>query len=290
MPHSSPVGAIYDPLRSSKRDLVVLVAGFGDSATTVDNPASAVAWRVDGELRSVTNDWGNTVHVRIVGVGNVQANFMEDLAQGHGSSLRQSEVQSSELKRMRSGGGAMAQRMSGPAFVAANIETTHPDVVITLGVDPHDNKIRVEREAHNITRLDYGAHATNSSFETLATVYEFANAARPKPERKIEAYLHNGDAFQTLESRLPVARIVDAITRKGLGCHDGKAPGNQAADRMMWEVLGEIDQPRNGAPILRGGFIHLPTAIHSRPVVRMIDCILEACLETAKVIPEHEWG
>ncbi len=288
MPQQSPAGAMYDPTRSSKRDLIVLVTGFGDFKGIVDNPASAVASRVDGELRSVTNDWGNTVHMRIVGVGNVPVNFQDDSYEHAGPSNKDNDVEN-YIKQIHDNAKDQINKIPGPQFVAAQIEMTHPDIVISLGVDNSETQIRVEREAHNIIRMDAGGNTGDYKPAATATRHDFVQHNKNGTDTTVTAFLHDGNAFETLQTRIPVARIVDAIARKGIPCHDGSDPGKYVCENVMWEVLHEIDHPRNGTHILRGGFIHLPLATNQRPVGRMIDCIIEACMETAKVIPESEW-
>jgi pyrrolidone-carboxylate peptidase len=287
MPQQTPVGANFDPKNSSKRDLIVLVTGFGDFRGVVDNPASAVASRVDGELRSVTNDWGNTIHMRIVGVGNVPVNFQDDSYEHQGPSNKDNDIEN-YVKAIHDNAQDQINKIPGPQFVAAQIEMTHPDVVISLGVDSSETRIRVEREAHNVIRMDAQGNTGNYQHPVTATRHDFVEVQNGK-KVKVEAYLHDGDAFETLQTRLPVERIVDAIGRKGIACHSGSDPGKYVCENVMWEVLHEIDHPRNGTHILRGGFIHLPLATQLRPVGRMVDCIIEACMETAKVIPESEW-
>jgi pyrrolidone-carboxylate peptidase len=283
MPQQIHAGAQYDPTLSSKRDLIVLVTGFGDFKGIVDNPASAVASRVDGELRSVTNDWGTTVHLRLVGVGNVPVNFQDDSYEHAGPSKKDNDIEN-YIKQIHDNATDQINKIPGPQFVAAQIEMTHPDIVISLGVDSSETRIRVEREAHNIIRMDAGGNTGNYKPATTATRHDFVEGGE-----KVKAFLHDGNTFETLQTRLPVARIVDAIGRKGIPCHDGSDPGKYVCENVMWEVLHEIDHPRNGTHILRGGFIHLPLATNQRPVGRMVDCIIEAAMETAKVIPDNEW-
>jgi pyrrolidone-carboxylate peptidase len=78
MPQTSHATAQYDPARSAKRDLIVLVTGFGDFGDITHNPATAVAEALNGKRDHVVNKWGTTIYVQIVGVGEVPVNFQDD--------------------------------------------------------------------------------------------------------------------------------------------------------------------------------------------------------------------
>ncbi|HVY47880.1 MAG TPA: hypothetical protein VHB21_18460 [Minicystis sp.] len=272
-----PIGAAYDPIKNSRRDLVVLVTGFGDFGGVTNNPAGAVAKKVDGSRVDVTQPWG-TVHARIVGVGDVPVNFQDDSPEHQNNKDADIEEYIQTIKKHDR---EAITRIPGPQFVAAEIEMNHPDVVISLGCDAGEQQIRVEREAHNIIRMDAAANDGYYKHAAGAVPYTTKDGAK--------GYLHDGDTFQTLRARLPVSDIVVAISRAGIPAHDGSDPGSYVCENVMWEVLHEIDNPRAGCHILRGGFIHLPLANPARTVAKMANCIVEAVRATLKDIKPEEW-
>ncbi|HEY4117845.1 MAG TPA: hypothetical protein VGM56_08320 [Byssovorax sp.] len=163
---------------------------------------------------------------------------------------------------------------TGAGRVAHEIEARQPDVVISMGVAPGD-AFRVERVAHNIIQ--------RGLTDNTGRPYAPLDGARATPDG--DGFYHHGDALVTLRTHLPVEACEAAIQGEHGRTVASDDPGEYVCEDVMFEVLREIDAPRSGHRILRGGFIHVPRDAPQDLVNR---CIFAAVRATIASLTEAE--